>query len=331
MVSRRSVLVGAGATALVTGFPYIARSQPIRMRLPHATGLVHPGHISSVSFKDALEERLPGEVEVQIFPNRQLGDDRQNLESAITGTTELGLASTVLFPLVTALPELDAWQLPFLIRDYDHFQALTESDVGQKMLDSVEPAGLVGLGIHEIGQRHFLSSPRAITKTADFEGVKTRIVPVPLHQAIWEATGAAPVGLPYGEVYAAMQTNVIDAVEINVSSVLAENLWEVGTHFTLTGHYPWPSMIVANKPFFDGLPAEVQQAMREAGLQSIHETYVYAKAQEMEGRDEMREKGMEIYELEDHDEMRGRMQPILDEWAEKSPLIAEFIETAQSI
>ena len=70
---------------------------------------------------------------------------------------------------------------------------------------------------------------------------KTRIVPVPLHKAIWNAVGVSPVGLAYGEVYGALQTKVIDAVEINVSSMLGENLWEVGKHFTLTGHYPWHS------------------------------------------------------------------------------------------
>ena len=235
------------------------------MRLAHAANEVHPGHIATVQFKAALEKLLPGRVNIQIFPNRQLGDDKQSLESAIAGTIELAGASGVLYPLVTGRPALAAYQLPFLIRDYDHFTKLATSDLAQKMLDDLAPAGLVGLQTTDIGQRNFLSVSKPVKTVADFAGLKTRIVPVPLHKQIWEAVGTAPIGLPYGEVYSALQTKVIDAVEINVSSVVGENLWEVGKYFTLTGHYPWHNVIVANKTFFDGLPPDVQAAMRKAG------------------------------------------------------------------
>ena len=172
--------------------------------------------------------------------------------------------------------------------------------------------------------------PDPVLRTADFEGLKTRIVPVPLHKAIWEAIGTAPVGLPYGEVYGALETKVIDAVEINVSSMLGENLWEVGKNFTLTGHYPWHNVTVVNKAFFDGLPTEIQQAMRQAGLDSIGPTLDYTKAQDFNGRDELRAKGVEILELEDLDVMKAKVAPLVTEWSGKSPLIKEFVDLAQS-
>jgi C4-dicarboxylate-binding protein DctP len=330
MISRRSLLGTAAGAAVVTGFPYVARGAPIVMKLPHATAEVHPGHISAVLFKQELEKRLPGKVTVQIFPNRQLGDDRQNLESVMAGTTELGLASTVLVPLVAKRVSFDAWQLPFVIRDYDHFYRLTETPVAQKILDDLEPAGLVGLAVKDIGQRNFLSATRPVRSTADFQGLKTRIVPVPLHKDIWEAVGTNPIGLPYGEVYSAMQTKVIDAVEINVSSILGENLWEVGKHLTLTGHYPWPSLIAANKPFFDRQPPEIQQALREAGRACIKGTLEYAKKQDLEARKDLQAKGVQIHELSDLPAMKQKMRPILDKWAQRSPLIAEFIKTAEA-
>jgi C4-dicarboxylate-binding protein DctP len=329
--TRRRLLALAGAATATIAMPHVARAQrAIRMRLAHAANEVHPGHIAAVRFKEALDKLVPGRVNVQIFPNRQLGDDKQSLESCIAGTVELAGASGIQYPLVTGRPALAAYQLPFLIRDYDHFTKLATGEVAQKMLDDLAPAGLVGLQTTDIGQRNFLSVSRQVKTTADFAGLKTRIVPVPLHKQIWEAVGTAPVGLPYGEVYSALQTKVIDAVEINVSSVVGENLWEVGKFMTLTGHYPWHNVIVANKAFFDGLPPELQAAMRQAGKQSIVPTMDYTKNQDFSARDDLKKKGVQFAALEDLPAMRSKVEPIIDEWAKKAPLIAEFVAAARA-
>ena len=131
---------------------------------------------------------------------------------------------------------------------------------------------------------------------ADFAGLKTRIVPVPLHKAIWEAVGTAPVGLPYGEVYGALQTKVIDAVEINVSSMVGENLWEVGKYFTLTGHYPWHNVIAANKAFFDGLPPELQAgAARRPARARSPRPWTTRRTRTSTARDDLKKKGVQFY------------------------------------
>jgi tripartite ATP-independent transporter DctP family solute receptor len=330
MPTRRQFIASTGAVAATLAMPHVARAQPIKMRLAHAANEIHPGHIAAVEFKKALEALAPGAIEIAIFPNRQLGDDKQNLESAVAGTNELCGCSGVLFPLVTGRPSLDAYQLPFLIKDYDHFSKLATSEVGQKILDDLSPGGLVGLQTTDIGQRHFLSATKVVKTVADFAGQKTRILPVPLHQAIWEGVGASPVGLPYGEVYGALETHVIDAVETNVSSMLGENLWEVGKNFTLTGHYPWHNVIAMNKAVFDGLPEELQKAVREAGRQSVAPTLAYTKNQDLTGRDDLKAKGVGIYELENLAEMQDRVEPIVKTWSEKSPLIAEFVAAARA-
>jgi tripartite ATP-independent transporter DctP family solute receptor len=330
MVTRREVFGYAAGIGASLAMPSIARAAPVNMRLAHAANEIHPGHIAAVEFKKALEALVPGATNITIFPNRQLGDDKQNLESAVAGTNELCGSSGVLFPLVTGRAALDAYQLPFLIKDYDHFEKLATSDIGQQILDDLAPGGLIGLQTTDIGQRHFLSAGKPVTSVADFAGLKTRIVPVPLHKAIWETVGTAPVGLPYGEVYGALETKVIDAVEINVSSMLGENLWEVGKNFTLTGHYPWHNVIAVNKAFFDGLPAEIQQAMRQAGRDSIAPTLAYTRNQDLTGRDELRAKGVEIHELASLAEMQDKVTPIVEQWSAKSPLIGEFVAAARA-
>src|SRR5690606_1524915 len=97
--------------------PHLAPAQSFQMMPYHPTSEPHPGHIAAVEFKKAVEALLPGAVDIQIFPNRQLGDDKQNLESTVAGTVQLSMASGVMFPLVTGRDALDAYQLPFLVRD----------------------------------------------------------------------------------------------------------------------------------------------------------------------------------------------------------------------
>ncbi|MCB1472888.1 MAG: hypothetical protein KDJ68_08415, partial [Rhodobiaceae bacterium] len=89
MYSRRKVLAMSGAAAATLAMPNIARAAPISVRLAHAAAEVHPGHIATVEFKKALEALVPGAFDIQIFPNRQLGSDKQNLESAIAGTNQM--------------------------------------------------------------------------------------------------------------------------------------------------------------------------------------------------------------------------------------------------
>ncbi len=329
MLSRRQFGMGVAAAGIAA--PHVVRAQaPIRLRLAHAANEVHPGHIAAVKFKEALDKLIPGRVNLQIFPNRQLGDDKPNLEAAVAGTIDLCGSSGVLFPLVTGRPALNAPQLPFLVKDYDHFSKLATGAAGQALLDDLAPAGLVGLQLTDIGQRNFVSVAKPVRKVADFAGLKTRIVPVPLHKSIWEAVGTAPIGLPYGEVYGALQTKVIDAVEINVSSMLGENLWEVGKFMTLTGHYPWHNVIAINKARFDSLPKDIQEAIRQAGRDSVAPTLAYTRDQDLNAREDLKKKGVQFFEIEDLAEMKKKMAPLIDQYAKQSPLIEAFVKAAQA-
>jgi TRAP-type transport system periplasmic protein len=331
MITRRTVLTSTAAAGFIAAAPPILRAQTVqRLRVAHATAETHPMHISALEFKKRVEAKLPGRVEIQLFPNRQLGDDRQILEQVLAGTLEVSACSTVLIPLVTRRVAADAFQLPFVIRDYDHFERLATSDVAEKIMADLERAGIVGLSTVDIGQRHFLTAARPVRTIEDFTGLKVRIVPVPLHKAIWEAAGTNPIGLPYGEVYGALQTKVIDGLEINISSIVGENLWEVGKHLTLTGHYFWPATFIANKAAFDAYASEVKKALSEAAKEVIAPTIAYGKKQDLEGRDQLRAKGVEVIEFTDFPKIREKMKPILDQWASRSPLLAEFIKKAET-
>jgi tripartite ATP-independent transporter DctP family solute receptor len=302
-----------------------------KIRLAHATAESHPFHKHALMFKEAVEKKTGGRVQVEIFGNRQLGDDRQILEATVAGTIDASLASSVLYSLVVKKAGFDALQLPFLLSSYDNEAKLLTSPQAQALLDDLSSAGLKGLSIGEGGMRHFLNEKGPVVKAADFKGLKTRIVPVPLHKAIWEAIGVSPVGIAYGEVYTSLQTHVIDAVEINASSVNGENLWEPAKHYTLTGHYFWPGVISYNKARFDKLPADVQKALIEAGREVIVPQVMFAKKDEADATEQLRKKGVHVYKFADLAQIRKQTQPIVDQWAAKDKSIASLVSVARNL
>jgi tripartite ATP-independent transporter DctP family solute receptor len=328
MITRRTLLQTTAAMGATLAMPHVARAASKRIRMAHGANEIHPGHRLATSFAENLEKLMPGAFNVQIFPNRQLGGDKQVLEATVAGSLDMSAVSGVLFPLVTGRQAMNAWQLPFLVKDYDHFGELALGPVGQKILDDLAPAGIKGLATADTGQRHFLSVKKPVHSIPDLAGLKTRIVPVPLHKQIWETLGTAPAGLPYGEIYGALETGVIDAVEINISSMLGENLWEVGKNFTLTGHYPWHMATIMSEAYWNGLNAEEQAAVTEAGRLSVSDTLAYAKEQDASGRAELAAKGVEVIELDDLDAMRAKVAGVTTEWSAKDPLIAELVSAA---
>jgi TRAP-type transport system periplasmic protein len=328
---RARALAALASILIGTSLALDAAAQATRIRLAHATQTDHPFDRFAVLWKQAVEKRVPGKVEVQIFGNRQLGDDRQVLEATIAGTIDASIASSVLYPFVTKKPSFDALQIPFLFSSYKHLEEVLAAKVTQELLADLDSAGLKGVAIGDGGLRHFLSVKGAVRNLADFKGLKTRIVPVPLHKAMWEAVGTNPVGLAYGEIYTSLQTKTIDAVEINISSVFSENMWEAAKHMTLTGHYFWPGVLAINKARFDKLPADVQQAMIAAGNEIVRpQVQLTARNEDDKGK-ELQKRGVQIYQFSDLAAMRDRMKPVVEQWTAKDPKIASFVSYAQSI
>ncbi|MFN3937140.1 MAG: TRAP transporter substrate-binding protein [Gemmobacter sp.] len=320
-----NVTLRALGAAVVVAWAGAAAAQDHVFKFGHAAASTHLFHDGLTMFADAVAEKTGGRVKIEVFGDRQLGDDRQLLEGLQLGTIDGAVVSAPTMPLVIGAVGFDALQLPFLVDSYDTMASALASPVGQALLDSLDEKNIKGLGYVEAGLRHFLAKPKSVQSVADFAGLKTRIVPVPLHKATWEALGTNPIGMAYGEVYSALETGTIDAVEINLSSIKSESLFQAGKHATLTGHYFWPGVLMMSGPRFAALPDDLKAALVEAGHEVIAAHYAMARDQEGEIAEFLKGQGVSIGELDDLDAMRDLTRPVLDEWMGKDPLIGAFV------
>ena len=149
---------------------------------------------------------------VQYYKASQLGNERELTEGVKLGTIEFGMTSTS--AMTTFVPQLAFYDLPFLFRDKAHARKVSMGPVGDKLLKTMENAGIKGLATAESGFRLLLTNPVGVKHPNEMVGLKYRVIESPTHMAAFRALGASAVPIPFGEVYGALQQKVVDGMDL---------------------------------------------------------------------------------------------------------------------
>lgn len=306
-----------------------AYAQDVTLNLGHVTATNNPYHLGAEMFKEAVEQKTDGSVSIEIFPARQLGDDRQLLEGVRLGTIDAALVSSSTFSAYT--PLLDALQLPFLVTEYEDWATVLTSDAMADLLAGVEEIGVVPLGLYEGGLRHFANVGAPVTTVEDIQGLKVRVVPAPLHLDIWEALGVNTTPMAFGEIYTSLQTGVLDAVEMNSTSVYSEKFYEVATGFTPTSQYFFPAVVVINPSKFEQLTEDQRIALADAVSETTGPQVMQAAELDREALDQLRELGVEIGTFEEMEELEQLVEPVYESYQSKDERIGVFVEAVRDM
>ncbi|QJQ99016.1 TRAP transporter substrate-binding protein [Halomonas sp. PGE1] len=290
-----------------------------------------PQYLSSQYFGEILSQRTEGRISLNIFPNSQLGDDVQMMEMLQTGTLDLSYPSSS--PAVTYVSELAAFDLPFLLPTREAAIAVMQSDVAQSMLDAFEGTGIKALTFSENGYRQLTNSARPVTSPEDVAGLDVRGLSVrtmenPVHLAIWQALGANPTPMAFGELFSAMEQGVVDGQENPWSTILTSNFHEVQDYGTESRHVYTPFIMMMSERTWNRLAPEYQELIQEAARQSAEYEIQLATEYDDWSRDQLEARGMQITRLDDEQiaAFQEAVQPVYDEWAPRigEDLIAEI-------
>ena len=249
-------------TVLAFGATVAAHAQPIVVKFSHVVADKTPKGQASLKFKELAEAKLPGKVEVQVFPNSQLFGDGKEMEALLLGDVQMIAPSLSKFDRYTK--KIQLFDLPFLFDDMaavDRFQA---SAAGKSLLDSVKPRGLQGLAFWHNGMKQLGSNKDKLERPEDVKGMKFRIQASDVLEAQFKALGANPQKMAFAEVYQALQTGVVDGQENTWSNMYSQKFHEVQKTIAETNHGVLDYMVVTNSKWWDGLPADVRQGLSEA-------------------------------------------------------------------
>lgn len=215
-------------------------------------------------FAELVSEGTQGRITVQVYPNNQLGNQRDVVEGLQMGSIELANIASVMASFV---PEVNLFELPFLFDGPEHFDGVLDGDIGRSLEPAFEDSELHLLGYFDAGERHIMTTEASVAKLEDLQGLKIRTMENRLHLATFKAFGANPLPMEYGELYTALEQGVIDGAEAADPNYFAKRFYEPAPHWARVGWIRLIEYVVMSRSFYEALPeadrAVIDRAARE--------------------------------------------------------------------
>ncbi len=251
----------AGLIPLVLGGGAIAE-EPIVIKFSHVVALDTPKGKGAEKFKQLAEERTKGRVKVEVYPNSTLYKDGEEMDALQLGSVQMLAPSVAKFGPM-GVREFEVFDLPYIFDDFGELHKVTEGAVGKMLFKKLESHGIVGLAYWDNGFKDF-SANKPLKLPGDVKGLKMRIQSSKVLDSEIRALGGIPQVMAFSEVYQALQTGVVDGTENPPSNFYTQKMNEVQKYFTLTDHGVIEYAVIANKKFWDGLPADIRTILEGA-------------------------------------------------------------------
>ena len=235
---------------------------PIVVKFSHVVAEGTPKGKAALKFKELAEKKLPGKVEVQVFPSSQLFGDGKELEALLLGDVQFIAPSLSKFDRFTK--KLQVYDLPFMFPSVAALDKFQQGPVGQELLSVMRNKNIQGLAYWHNGMKHLSTNKDSLKRPEDVKGIKFRIQSSDVLEAQFRAVGANPQKMAFSEVYQALQTGVVDGQENTWSNIFSQKFFEVQKTIAETNHGVVDYMVVTNAKWWDKLPADIRKGLSEA-------------------------------------------------------------------
>lgn len=324
LISRR----GLGAAALAMSLaPAILRAQGrtiLRIGWTSGDGAQDPYAAGAHAFQKALADRVGDRIDVQLYPNRAIGDERPLVDGMRLGTVDMGVITNAVIAQVE--PAFQVNDMPFLFSSEAQAQKVLDGNVGASLRQRLESKGILPLGYMEGGFRHMINNVRPIVTPGDLKGIKFRVLQSPIYIEMYRSLGGNAVPMAWGETFTAVQQGAIDGLEVPLGIIDQNKLYEVTRYLSLTGHiYSMISLLIAKRSF-DRLPADLKAAVTEAGAEATKLQRASNAAAQAVFRASLVKHGMQVNEVPDKAAFRRGVLPMYESF--KGQIGADVIKDA---
>jgi TRAP-type transport system periplasmic protein len=320
-------LVTTGVMTIALWFATTSPAAEFEFRVGHNGGVDHPYQKGFETFKEIVEARSGGRIAVTIFPSGQLGaEDRVN--NMVRSGLVAAQATSAAAGFSPFVPDVDALNYPFLFRDLNHYYRVMDGDVGRRLAREVElKLHVVFLGWGFSGVRNVWNKSRPISGPAELRNMKIRVINSKIVIDAFTSFGAEVTPMAFSELYNALQQGVIDGAETDDTDLMVEKFYEVTKYVSLTEHLYLGAGYVFSKKIFDGLPPDLQQIVREAGVAAVTEERVAMEKKTKEARDFLKKEGLQ-FNVVDRTQFEGKAAYLYAHIG--SPSVAELVKRIQA-
>ncbi|MHB1005579.1 MAG: TRAP transporter substrate-binding protein [Chloroflexota bacterium] len=253
----------AAATAAPTQAPAASKKEKITFKLGHEGSDTWQGNMLAKGLADNAAKASDGQIDIQVFPNGQIGKSRDLQEGMQFGTIDMGAIGSDFF-----YPDFDVLSTPFLFTGREHMKKVLASPVGDELKKGWENKGMKYLALIDIGVRHITNNKRPINTADDLKGLKMRVVPSPVFLETFKALGATTVPIAFADLYVALQQNVVDGEENPTTTLRVMKYYEVQKYVSLTGHMLSTTPILVSTKRWQGLSADIQKIILDSAAKA---------------------------------------------------------------
>ena len=255
----------------------------------------HPTMQAMKVFAEDVDSGSKGKIKVELYPNAQLGGDRELCEGVQMGTIQMAIPSTS--ALAGFDKRIQVLDLPYLFTTRKAAFEAVDGELGQKLNSYLQKKGFEVLGYQENGFRHVTNSKRPVKSPADLKGLKIRTMENPMHIAFFKELGANPTPMSWGELYTALQQGTVDAQENPYAMIDDGKFYEVQKYVSETGHVFSVTILISNKKFMDKLPDDLREIITKAANDFSIEQRKMIAGMESNFKNECVKAGMQANEL----------------------------------
>ena len=290
--------------------------------LAHGLPQTHPVHKGILEFQKALEKKSDGTLKVKIFPDAQLGSEREVLELLQIGSVAATKVSAA--TLSNFVPEYHVLGIPYLFRSKEHQFDILEGEVGKSILKKGSKFWLRGLCYYDAGSRSFYTSSKAIRTPDDLKGLKIRVMNNQMAINMVNAMGGSATPLAYGELYTAIQQGVVDGAENNPPSFVSSNHYEISKYYTLDQHSSVPDVLLIGTKYWDKLSDDEKIWVQEAADESSQAEKKFWNDSVEESMKIAKEAGVEII-IPDKSLFAEKSKSVVEEFVKENPEMEKIV------
>jgi tripartite ATP-independent transporter DctP family solute receptor len=286
----------------------------------------YPTVLGDKKFAELVEERTEGRIKIEVYPSAQLGDEKSVLEQVQLGAIEFTRINAS--PLAEFNKEFTPLGLPYVFESEDHLWKFLNGDMGTKLLDGLEQSKMKGLAYYDSGSRSFYST-KELKGVEDLKGQKIRVQQSKINIDFMAALGASATPMPYGEVFSALQTGIIDGAENNLPSLDSSNHFQEAKNLILDHHQRIPEVLLISKVAWDKLDADDQKIIKQAALDSVETQRAEWDKYEEKSEKKLKDAGVTFTEVKDLKPWTDAVKPMVDEYSKEFKDVMDAIEKSR--
>ena len=278
-------------------------------------------------FGQLIEERTEGRYKVEVYHSAQLGQEADTIEQVRSGVIDLNRVS--MGPWNGLIPETQVPSLPYIFRSPEHMRKVMLGEIGDEIAAGFEAFDVVVLTYYDGGARSFYNSEKPIEAPADVAGMKLRVMQSDIFVDMVGALGGTATPMPYGEVYSAIQTGVVDGAENNFPSYDTAGHFEVAKNYSLDEHLIVPEVFVMSKASWDKLTPEDQAIFKQAARDSALKQFELWDAQVAASRAKVEAAGS-VINTPEKQPFIDAMKPVYDKYV-TDPKLQDLVARIQAV